>query len=88
LFARIKRNLHNRWCRLKLIRVDGAYVSIVEKVHKQFGWTLEIVRRPEGIKGFQILPRRWVVERTFGWLGHDIDDWHAIMNIPFYPVKP
>ena len=37
LFARIKRNLHNRWCRLKLIRVDGAYVSIVEKVHKQFG---------------------------------------------------
>ena len=69
LFARIKRNLHNRWCRLKLIWADGAYVSIVEKVHKQFGWTLEIVRRPDGIKGFQILPRRWVVERTFGWLG-------------------
>lgn len=32
-------------------------------------WTIEIVQRPEGIKGFQLLPRRWVVERTFAWLG-------------------
>ena len=69
LFARIKRNLHNRWCRLKLIWADGAYASIVEKVRTQFGWTLEIVRRPDDVKGFQILPRRWVVERTFGWPG-------------------
>ena len=69
LFTRIKRNLHNRWCRLKLIWADGAYAQIVEKVRKQFGWTLEIVRRPDNVKGFQILPRRWVVERTFGWLG-------------------
>lgn len=69
LFERIKRNLHNRWCRLKLIWADGAYAQIVEKVRTQFGWQLEIVRRPEDAKGFQILPRRWVVERTFGWLG-------------------
>lgn len=68
LFSRIKRNLHNRWCRLKLIWADGAYAQIVEKVRKQFGWTLEIVRRSDDVKGFQILPRRWVVERTFGWL--------------------
>ncbi|MEP7359406.1 MAG: transposase, partial [Anaerolineales bacterium] len=27
------------------------------------------VRRPEGAKGFQVLPHRWVVERTFGWFG-------------------
>lgn len=69
LFTRIKRNLHNRWCRLKLIWADGAYAQIVEQVRKQFGWKLEIVRRPDDAKGFQILPRRWVVERTFGWLG-------------------
>jgi putative transposase len=69
LFERIKKNLHNRWCRLKLIWADGAYAQIVEKVRTQFGWQLEIVRRPENAKGFQILPRRWVVERTFGWLG-------------------
>jgi putative transposase len=29
---------------------------------------LEIVSRPEGVKGFVLLPKRWVVERTFGWL--------------------
>jgi transposase len=32
-------------------------------------WTIEIVERPQGVKGFQLLPRRWVVERTFAWLG-------------------
>jgi transposase len=32
-------------------------------------WTIEIVKRPHGVKGFQLLPRRWVVERTFAWLG-------------------
>lgn len=69
LFEHIKRNLHNRWCRLKLIWADGAYTSIVEKVRKNFGWLLEIVLRSDTAKGFVVLPRRWVVERTFGWLG-------------------
>ncbi|SCB56036.1 Transposase DDE domain-containing protein, partial [Bradyrhizobium shewense] len=32
-------------------------------------WTIEIVERPRGVKGFQLLPRRWVVERTFAWFG-------------------
>jgi putative transposase len=32
-------------------------------------WTIEIVKPPTGVKGFQLLPRRWVVERTFAWLG-------------------
>jgi putative transposase len=32
-------------------------------------WHIEIVKRPGGVKGFQLLPRRWVVERTFAWLG-------------------
>lgn len=31
-------------------------------------WRIEIVRRPEGTKGFVLLPKRWVVERTIGWL--------------------
>lgn len=69
LFDRIKRNVHNRWCRLKLIWADGAYAPIVEPVRQQFGWILEIVRRPADVKGFQLLPHRWVVERTLGWLG-------------------
>lgn len=69
LFELIKHSVHNRWCRLQLIWVDGAYSSIVEKVRKYFGWTLEVVRRSDTAKGFVVLPRRWVVERTFGWLG-------------------
>ena len=32
-------------------------------------WQLEIVRRPKDAQGFVLLPKRWVVERTFGWLG-------------------
>jgi putative transposase len=32
-------------------------------------WTIQIVQRPPGVKGFQLLPRRWVVERTFAWFG-------------------
>jgi len=69
LFDRIKRSVHNRWCRLKLIWADGAYVPIVEPVRQRFGWVLEIVQRVAETKGFQVLPHRWIVERTFGWLG-------------------
>ncbi len=69
LFDWIKRTLHNRGRRLKLIGADGAYAIIIETVLEQFGWALEIVRRSDKLKGFQVLPHRWVVERTFGWLG-------------------
>lgn len=31
-------------------------------------WTIEIIESPKGLKGFQLLPRRWVVERSFAWL--------------------
>jgi len=69
LFDQIKHSVHNRWCRLKVIWADGGYEDIVAYVHKQFGWTLDIVRRLTGTKGFAVLPHRWIVERTFGWLG-------------------
>jgi len=69
LFEKIKHSVHNRWCRLKLLWADAAYAYIVENVRKNFGWKLEIVRRSDKAKGFEVLPRRWVVERTFGWLG-------------------
>ena len=69
LFETIKHSVHNRWCRLKLLWADAAYASIVETVRRNFGWKLDIVRRSDKTKGFEVLPHRWIVERTFGWLG-------------------
>ena len=37
-------------------------------VQEHCGWLLQIVRRSDDVKGFQVLPRRWVVERTLAWL--------------------
>jgi putative transposase len=55
--------------RLKLIWADGGYRgALITWVEEVFGWKSEIVEKQEGQIGFQILPKRWVVERTFGWL--------------------
>lgn len=56
--------------RLQLIWADGGYAGqLVHWVGKHCGWLLQTVLRPVGVKGFVVLPRRWVVERTFAWLG-------------------
>jgi len=56
--------------RLEWLWADGGYAGeLVDWVREQCQWTLEIVRRSEGAVGFELLPRRWVVERTFAWLG-------------------
>ena len=56
--------------RLKLIWADGGYAGkLVEWTKQLCGWVLEIVKRTDDMKGFKLLPHRWVVERTFGWLG-------------------
>ena len=38
-------------------------------IKESFGWILEVVKKKEGQKGFEVLPKRWVVERTFAWFG-------------------
>lgn len=59
-----------RFPRLQLIWADGGYAGqLVDWVKTVCHVMLDIVRRPKGTEGFQVLPRRWVVERTFGWLG-------------------
>ena len=64
--------LKHKFSRLRLIWADGAYTGqLLEWVRGLRLWRklrLEIVSRPEGVKGFVLLPKRWVVERTFGWL--------------------
>jgi putative transposase len=56
--------------RLKLIWADGAYAGqLIQWVGTTCQWILEIVKRCDKTVGFHVLPRRWVVERTFDWLG-------------------
>ena len=62
--------LLGRFPRLERIWADGAYAGkLVEWVQRNGGWKLELVRRPAHQHTFQVLPRRWVVERIFAWLG-------------------
>jgi putative transposase len=57
------------FCRLRLIWADGGYAGkLIDWVLKTHNWVLEIVKRNDDVKGFQVLPRRWVVERTLAWL--------------------
>ena len=56
--------------RLCKIWADQGYKThLVEWAQSVRDWVIEIVERPKEAKGFQVLPRRWVVERTFAWLG-------------------
>jgi putative transposase len=56
--------------RLQRIWADGGYAGkLIGWLLETCGWVLEIIKRTDAVKGFKLLPRRWVVERTFGWLG-------------------
>ena len=63
------RQLGTRWRRLQLIFADGGYAGqFVDWTRGWFGRFVEIVKRPSA-KGFVVTPKRWIVERTFAWLG-------------------
>ncbi len=75
--------LGERFPRLAKLWVDAAYQGpCATWITETLGWVVEVVRKPrtwvrvpadqeppEMPSGFQVLPRRWVVERTFAWLG-------------------
>ncbi len=62
--------LRGRFPRLRRIWADAGYTeALVAWTYRVCHWTLELVHRPKGATGFAVLPRRWVVERTFAWLG-------------------
>ena len=57
--------------RLRLLWADGGYAGqLIAWVQATHQWLLTIIKRSDDARGFQLLPRRWVVERTFAWLGH------------------
>ena len=62
--------LLGRFPRLRLIWADGGYAgALVEWAYAFGGWLIEVVKRTS--HSFEVLPRRWVVERTLGWLGRN-----------------
>ncbi len=56
-------------CGWGVIWADGAYAAVRVWVRESLGWVRTTVLRPLGVKGYVHLPRRWIVERTFGWFG-------------------
>ena len=69
--VRVLKAIRRRFPWLRHIFADGGYsgdkLKAAMRGHGQ--WTIEIVKRSDTAKGFVLLPRRWVVERTFAWLG-------------------
>jgi putative transposase len=63
--------LRNKYPGLHHVFADRVYRGnqLIDALAHCGPWTIEIVERPLGVKGFQLLPRRWVVERTFAWFG-------------------
>lgn len=61
--------IRKRWPWVKHLFADGAYdrAKLMDKA-AFLDFVIEVVRRIEGTQGFHVLPRRWVVERTFGWM--------------------
>jgi putative transposase len=66
----LQRALDQHYELLQLIWADGGYSgqAFYDWVLENCGWLIEIVKRSDDAQGFVILPHRWVVERTFGWL--------------------
>lgn len=62
------RSLHRE---ITLVRADGGDAGgLVPWCRRKLGVVLEVVKRTDTMEGFVVLPRRWVVERTFAWLMH------------------
>ena len=65
------RAIRHRFPWLRHVFADGGYAGdkLREALNGQGDWTIGIIKRSDTAKGFEVLPRRWVVERTFAWLG-------------------
>jgi transposase len=65
--------IRNRFPWLELVWADNGYNAwqVEAAVAKVPVLRLEIVKRRDDLKGFAVLPRRWVVERTFSWFGRN-----------------
>ncbi|WP_329576631.1 MULTISPECIES: transposase [unclassified Streptomyces] len=61
--------LQTQFRKISLVWADGGYTgTLVDWAREKLQLTLQIVKRSDDMQGFVVLPRRWVVERTLGWL--------------------
>ena len=61
--------LQYKFGRLIKLFADGGYTGeLIERIKNKFGWAIEIVKRSEQM--FTVLPKRWIVERTFAWINN------------------
>jgi transposase len=66
---RLLTQLRCRFSTVSLVWADGGYAGrLVIWARKVLALTVEVVKRTDDVKGFAVLPRRWVVERTFAWI--------------------
>jgi putative transposase len=69
VFSRAK--IRGSWPRMGRVWADGGYAGrLIAWVFDLCQWVVEIVKRNDDVKGFKLLPKRWVVERTFSWLSN------------------
>ena len=65
----VLKKAYQRFWGLQIIWADSGYSGkLIDWVKVTFGSILEIVKRPSNTKGFTVIQKRWIVERTFGWL--------------------
>ncbi len=63
--------MQGRFPRLQKILVDGGYKEkFIAWFLEHCQWIVEVAKRREGARGFEVIPLRWIVERTFGWFNH------------------
>jgi transposase len=65
----VQAQVRGKMPRLRLLWADGTYSgTLIGWVKQTCGWLIRLVTKKPGQTTFEVLPRRWVVERTFGWL--------------------
>jgi transposase len=69
----VLRNIRDRYPFLTHIFADGGYAGekFADTLAQSGNWSIEIIKRSDTAKGFVLLPRRWVVERTLAWLSRN-----------------
>lgn len=70
--------------KLQIVWADGAYAGqLIEWVKQTCGWLLTIVKRSDDAAGFEVLPKRWIAERTFGWF-----NWYRRLSKDYEELVP